>query len=652
MKFMGSFWTTRRGRWVVLSGLVLIATGCKPKTPDVMGLARVEAETAITGAGLQVGQISLRCHDAVPAGSVVTQQPAGGIRVRKGTAVDLEISSGPCPVITAVPNLSGMIRSEAESAITAAGLVVGSVSTACSNTAAPDTVASQNPGTGISVTTGSIVNFTLSSGPCPVITAVPNLSGMSRGEAESVITAAGLVVGSVSTACSDTAAPDTVASQNPGAGISVTTGSIVNFTLSSGPCPVIVTVPNLSGMSRGEAESAITAAGLTVGTANAACSNTDPLDTVIHQSPTAATQVTLGSAVDFDFAAGSCVSVPDLSNVDMGTAIFTLQGLNLGASISTRCDNNTTVDAVITQDPIAGSNVLEGSVVHLVVCAGPCPVVVPNLVDLSEQTARDLLASVGLTVGTITTACSNVHAADSVANQSPIGGSVVMPGAVVDLEISTGPCPVPVPHLVGMTRNDAESALQSVGLVPVMSYTCSPIFPPDIVATQTPASGTSMLPGSTVFFTLATGGCDDPVTITDTTLSSFIRGLFNITDPATPVTRQNMLNISSLDIPNMGITSLQGLEAARNLQALYLAGNQVVDVSPLSGLNKLRHLDIRDNQVADLGPLATGVTFIDADATLFPRVLECTGNPLNSDSCSIHIPALIAREVEVQRDCP
>ena len=94
---------------------------------------------------IQVGKVSSRYHDDVPPGNVITQPPAAGTRLSKGTAVDIEVSSGPCPVITTVPDLSGKTRTEAEAAITAAG---------------------QNPAAGASVLPGTPVHFRLAAGDC------------------------------------------------------------------------------------------------------------------------------------------------------------------------------------------------------------------------------------------------------------------------------------------------------------------------------------------------------------------------------------------------------------------------------------------------------------------------------------------------------
>ena len=96
------------------------------------------------------------------------QSPAAGASVPKGTAVILTVSLGQ-PAIT-VPNVVGMIQSDAEAAIIAAKLTVGTVTTAYSNTVPTGKVITQNPAAGASVAQGSSVSLVVSLGPPPPVT--------------------------------------------------------------------------------------------------------------------------------------------------------------------------------------------------------------------------------------------------------------------------------------------------------------------------------------------------------------------------------------------------------------------------------------------------------------------------------------------------
>ena len=68
----------------------------------------------------------------------------------------------------AVPNVVGLTQAAATTAITGAGLVVGTVTTPASGTVAAGNVISESPAAGTSVSAGSAVNLVVSSGPAQV----------------------------------------------------------------------------------------------------------------------------------------------------------------------------------------------------------------------------------------------------------------------------------------------------------------------------------------------------------------------------------------------------------------------------------------------------------------------------------------------------
>ena len=63
--------------------------------PNVVNQTQAAATTAITGAGLVVGTVTQQSNATVPAGSVSSQNPASGVGVPAGSAVNLVVSTGP-----------------------------------------------------------------------------------------------------------------------------------------------------------------------------------------------------------------------------------------------------------------------------------------------------------------------------------------------------------------------------------------------------------------------------------------------------------------------------------------------------------------------------------------------------------------------------
>jgi regulation of enolase protein 1 (concanavalin A-like superfamily) len=161
----------------------------------------------------------------------MSQTPDVGAIVPSRTAVSLVVSSGPATVI--VPQLIGLTQSSATAALTSAGLVVGAITNATSNTVPAGSVIDQTPAANTSVAPGTSVALVISSGPLPVT--IPNVVNLTQQDATAALIAKGLSVGTIATAASDTVASGCVISQTPSAGTIVPSGSSVALTISSGP---------------------------------------------------------------------------------------------------------------------------------------------------------------------------------------------------------------------------------------------------------------------------------------------------------------------------------------------------------------------------------------------------------------------------------
>jgi len=484
-----------------------ISTGpCPVAVPDVTGQTGAAAVAAIVGVGLTVGTATPQCDDAVAAGSVISQSPAAGVSVQPGTAVDLVVSTGPCPVT--VPDVVGMAQGDAEAEITSAGLAVGTVTTQCSDTVPAGSVISQSPAAGTSVQPGLAVNLVISSGPCNAV--VPDVVGLDQAAAEAAIDAAGLVVGAVTSQCSDTIPAGSVISQDPIGSTPVTLGSTVDLVVSSGPC--LVTVPDVVGLAQGDAEAEITSAGLAVGAVITQCSDTVPAGSVISQSPAGGASVLPGTVVDLTVSTGPClvlVNVPDVTLYQLDIALLFLNAVGLLHATVEVCDDNYPAGTVLSQDPAGGLQVPEGSTVTLTVSSGPCNAIVPDVVGQPQAAAEAAIDAAGLALGTVTTQCDDTVPAGSVISQTPAGGTPVTLGSAVDLVVSSGPCPVPVPDVTGQTESAAAAAITGAGLaVGTVTTQCSDTVPAGSVISQNPVAGTSVESGSAVDLVISSGPCD------------------------------------------------------------------------------------------------------------------------------------------------
>ena len=210
--------------------------------PDVRDSAAADAEAALTDAGLVVSTED-RSNDNIAAGDAIRTDPAAGETVPVGSEVLLTISTGPAPV--AVPDIVGIKKGEAKTAITDAGLTVGDES-AVEDGSAKNTVLDQDPAAGAEVPAGSTVDYTVSSGP-PAVT-IPDVRDSAAADAEAALTDAGLVVSTEDRSNDNIAAGDAIRT-DPAAGETVPVGSEVLLTISTGPAPVAV--PDIVGDQEG-----------------------------------------------------------------------------------------------------------------------------------------------------------------------------------------------------------------------------------------------------------------------------------------------------------------------------------------------------------------------------------------------------------------
>ncbi|MHC4528646.1 MAG: PASTA domain-containing protein, partial [Planctomycetota bacterium] len=345
------------------SSIDLLVSLGQPVVPDVVGKTETSARAYVTAIDhLTVGSVSYDYNDTVAAGSVISQNPAGGTTVPVGSSVDLMVSLGQ----PTVPNVEGMTEADANTAITAIGnLTVGSVTFDYSDAVAADLVIHQNPAGGTAVPIGSFVDIVVSLGEA---IAVPRVIGGTETAANSALAAVGLVVGVVTYEYSDTVPAGDVLDQDPVPGATVPAGSSVDLVISLGRA---VIVPDVVGRTEAYAESAITAAGLVIGSLSYDYNDTIAAGVVLIQNPIGGTTVPADSLVDLTVSLGQ-PEVPDvvgMAEADANVAITGVDNLTIG-SVTYDYSDTIPIGFVIRQDPTGGTLVPIGSTIDLVVSLG------------------------------------------------------------------------------------------------------------------------------------------------------------------------------------------------------------------------------------------------------------------------------------------
>ena len=96
---------------------------------------------------------------------------------------------------------------------------------------------------------------------------------------------------------------------------------------------------------------------------------------------------------------------------------------------------------------------------------------------------------------------------------------------------------------------------------------------------------------------------DEVIWMPDPNLRQAIRKKLKIAD-STPLTIPDMQHLYDLVSINEGVTNLQGLEHAINLEFLHVAPSQVSDLTPIGNLPNLRVLKLYQNGLVDISALA------------------------------------------------
>ena len=157
----------------------------------------------------------------------------------------------------AVPEVVGFAQDRAEAAITDAGLTVGEVTQANSDTVEQGLVISQSPEPGTEIDEADPVSLVISSGAKE--STVPTLVGLSLDEARNALIDAGLQLGDVKRVPSPENR-NTVTKADPAEGTTVPVDSRVNLEVASGENDV----PNVVGRSAEEARGILQQAGFEV----------------------------------------------------------------------------------------------------------------------------------------------------------------------------------------------------------------------------------------------------------------------------------------------------------------------------------------------------------------------------------------------------
>ena len=224
--------------WYRISG-----PGNKIVVPSLAGMSQTQAANAVAELGLKVDVIQEVFSEDVPKGKVLTSDPAGGGRVDVAGTVHLIISKGKDRI--EVPDLAGLTIEAAAALLKSKNLKIGRVSEVFSDELEAGLLIDGNPSSGSPVRKDSTIDLVISKGLEQV--ELSNFQGKTSDQAQSELTAAGLIVSS-KYEYSDSIPIGTVISQTPSDVSTVGKGEKIELVISKGPSKIFI--PNVYSLSK------------------------------------------------------------------------------------------------------------------------------------------------------------------------------------------------------------------------------------------------------------------------------------------------------------------------------------------------------------------------------------------------------------------
>lgn len=179
---------------------------------------------------------------------------------------------------------------------------------------------------------------------------------------------------------------------------------------------------------------------------------------------------------------------------------------------------------VMEQSPEAGTKVISGSQVKLVVSASMDDINVPNIYNLNEEKAKKALSNEGLVNYKFTTISSETVEEGLVVYTEPKAGTVVSSDTQIVVFISSGPTTkevinIEVPDVTGLKQEGARAFLEKMGFNSnnITFVTQDDLRPKGIVISQSPAAGSTATADDKIKVVISSG-----VTTTTTKAASKI----------------------------------------------------------------------------------------------------------------------------------
>lgn len=205
--------------------------------------------------------------------------------------------------------------------------------------------------------------------------------------------------------------------------------------------PPIVAVPDLRELHADEARDVADASGLDFIVGEPLPNADIPEGRVLSQSPLPGQEVAPGTPVRVLVSGGAeRRSVPVVGSMSREQATAALQATGFEVAVQ-EVEDPMPAGRVVGIEPAPGTEMSIPATVTLRVSTGPPMVQVPDLAGLTQEAAKEILASAGLRVGEVEYRFAGFNAEEQVVWQEPYAGESVPEGSAIRIRIASDRLP-------------------------------------------------------------------------------------------------------------------------------------------------------------------------------------------------------------------
>lgn len=225
----------------------------------------------------------------------------------------------------------------------------------------------------------------------------PSVVGATTEQANSTLVALGLTTTIIEERFNEDIAKGRVISTDPFAGDSIAAGGTVNLVVSKGA--ERYTIPALISLTPEAALNLLAKSPLKVGEITEVFNAKIPKGFVISSNPAPGTRVKRETIVDMVVSKGvETFSLASLVGTNGEQALNELTEAGFNVTVTYAFDEKVMPGEVISQNPVAGADLIKGAAVEIFVSKGSAFVYIPNVMRSTQERATALLEDLGLKV--------------------------------------------------------------------------------------------------------------------------------------------------------------------------------------------------------------------------------------------------------------